>query len=1025
MRQSIGRGRKPLAALLGSSGAAALASLATPASAQEAPATEAPAVQEVVVTGSRIRSDGSKSPTPLTVVSADQLAAMGPSGLVEGVSQLPQFFASQSVAAVQTAGVGGNGWFLRGGYGNLDLRGLGINRTLTLLNGHRVISSSAFGGVDVNVIPKAMVNNVETVTGGASAAYGTDAVAGVVNFKLNRNFTGLRADVQQSITSRGDNRGLQASVSYGTKLGDRGHILLSGEFSMQDGVHTMRGRDWYKAYGVINGNVYPDVVSTSTSFNGLIYAPGTRLNAMQFLRDGSGITPFVASSVSAGTIGGRGPLAGSQSITNGGSGDYIGRDQLTIFPDADRSSIYAYADYEIADHVTVYAQYIRGQNKTFRYNEPTGSLSGTPSVARIYSGNAFLPASVQQIMTADGIESFEFRRIGGDSDFGRLSTQRDNSVMNSFAGGLTWDISGGALDGWQADLYYQYGTNKRKAYQNGLRLDRIFAALDAVTDPATGQPVCRVSLYGNSFPGCVPINLFGQGNASAAAIDYVTGYEPGQQITTPIYYADTGFARGETLSYVSGTEKVGITDLRQHQFEFSMNGTLVEGWAGPIKAAFGGSWRREAIRQVVQDPGNPAANHDTFRPVQCSDPKVTANPPPGLRNVSNADCGNSVALQYSKVSNIRGAINVTELFGETQVPLLSEAGPIRSANLHLAGRWANYTGSGGIWAYKAGLEADIADFLRLRGTWSRDVRAANLSERFDKTGGITSIDDPRTPGVIESISVTNYSGGNPRVNPEKADTWTAGAVIRPGFVPGLSLSADYYDIRVKGAIARLGSQGVFNGCVIDAAPELCALVSFDTAGQPTLIGDIFINVNQNRVRGLDVEANYTRPMNLTGGEGEAINLRLFANWLFENSQTLSNGTYIDRAGQTGIQQSDGFPYGLPKFKLTGNVTYTSGGFSFFTQARYIGSGTQENARPRDAAYNKVDSAFYLDLRLAQKVKFGTDSEVEIFGSVTNLTDRSPPVTPYYSNFYTRAIQFNSVLFDLLGRRFTVGMKFAL
>lgn len=751
MRQSIGCGRKPLATLLGSSGAAALASLATPASAQEAPATETPAVQEVVVTGSRIRSDGSRSPTPLTVVSADQLAAMGPSGLVEGVSQLPQFFASQSVAAVQTAGVGGNGWFERGGYGNLDLRGLGINRTLTLLNGHRVISSSAFGGVDVNVIPKAMIRNVETVTGGASAAYGSDAVAGVVNFTLDRKFTGLRAEAQQNITARGDNYGFQGSISFGTKLGSRGHLLLSGEYSTQNGIHTTRGRDWYKAYGVVNGGVYPDVVSTSSSFSGIIYAPGTPLNAMQFLPDGSGITPFVASKISTGTIGN----GGWQSITNGGSGDYYGRDQLTLYPDADRNSLYAYADYEIVDNVTVYAQYIRGQNKTFRYNEPTGSLNGTPSTAAIYSGNAFLPASVQQIMTANNIPSFIFRRVGSASDFGTKAIQRDDSVMNSFAGGLTWDIAGGALDGWQADLYYQYGTNKRKAYQNGLRVDRIYAALDAVTDPATGRPVCRVSLYGDSFPGCVPINLFGQGNASAAAIDYVTGYEAGQTITTPIYYADTGFARGETMTYTSGTEKVNITDLRQHQAEFAMNGTLAEGWAGPIKAAFGASWRREAIRQIVQDPANPASDHSgNFLPVMCSNPAI------GLRGVAIPDCRNTVGLQYSKVSNIRGAINVTELFGETSVPLLSDAGPIRSANLHLAGRWASYTGSGGIWAYKAGLEADIADFLRLRGTWSRDVRAANLSERFDKTGGVAVLDDPRTPGVIEALNVTRYSGGN-------------------------------------------------------------------------------------------------------------------------------------------------------------------------------------------------------------------------------------------------------------------------
>ncbi len=988
----------------------AMGAVAMPAQGQEsADEADAEAETAIVVTGSRLRTDGTQSPTPVTIVGAKELDSMAAGGLIEGVSQLPQFFGNQSVGAVQKAGEGGTGWFTRGGYGNLDLRGLGINRTLTLLNGHRVISSSAFGGVDINVFPDAVIKSVETVTGGASAAYGSDAVAGVVNFLLDKKFTGLNASIQSGVTSRGDNANWEASLTYGVKLGSRGHLLVSGEYAKAEGIHSFAGRDWYQSWGVINNVAYPNIVSANSTYNGLISSPNAALNGLQFSNSGRGVTPFVRSSIG---VGATGTPAAFQSITNGGSGDYIGRDLYTLYPDTERNSIYAYADYEIADDVTIFAQYIRGQNKTFRYNDPTGSLNGTPTTATIFADNAYLPQAVKDIMAVNNVASFTLRKVDGGADLGREIWQSDNSVMNSFAGGLTWDIKkDGFLAGWQVDLYYQYGTNTRRAYQKGLRVDRIAAAVDAVVDPATGNIVCRTSMFGNAFPGCQPINLFGQGNASKAAVDYVTGYEAGQSITTPIYYADTGFARGETISYISGEAKVNITKITQHAAEFAMNGKLVDGWAGAINLAFGASYRKESITQLVQDPSNPASDHVAGHPVLCS------GQAPGLRGVSAADCANTVGTQYSKVSNIKGSIDVKEAFAEVMVPLLADAGPIRSANLHLAGRWAEYSGSGSVWAYKAGLDVDVADFLKLRGTYSRDVRAANLSERFDKTGGAVVVDDPRTPAV-EALNVTRYSGGNPNVLPEKADTWTVGAVVRP--LPGLSLSADYYDIRIKGAIGQLGTQAVLNGCLINKDPQLCSLVTLDANSMPILIGDIFINVNENRVRGLDLEANHRMRLTMLGGD-ESLSTRIFASWLFENSETLGSGVYNDRAGQTGLQQSNGAPYGLPDFKLTGNMTYARDGFAAFVQGRYIGSGTQEN-RLGDIAANKVASAFYLDARFTQTVQFGSGKQLELFVAGTNLTDKAPPVTPYYSTFSAHAVQSNSVLFDMLGRRFTVGAR---
>ncbi|BBC74260.1 conserved hypothetical protein [Altererythrobacter sp. B11] len=1005
-------------------GASALALCigAHPAAAQDQTDTDEAAepaspAAPIVVTGSRLRSDGSQAPVPVTVVSDETLEAMGTSGLVEAVGSLPQFLGNQSVSAVQVSGVGGTGWFARGGYGNLDLRGLGINRTLTLLNGHRVVSSSAFGGVDINTFPEAAIRSVETVTGGASAAYGSDAVAGVVNFILDRDFSGLELSAQAGMTERGDNQSYEISGIFGTNIGDRGHVIVSGEFSDQDGVHNFRGRDWYRAWGVVNGTPYPNVVSANSTWDGVIFAPGTPLQGMQFLPDGSGVVPFVRSGITNALPTGAPPAA--HSITNGGSGDYLGTNPYTIFPDAKRNSIYAYADYELTDNLLFYAQFMRGQNKTFRYNDPTSSFNGTPTTATIFASNAFLPQSVRDVMAANNIQSFTLRRMGHPDDLALSNTLRDDSVMTSFAGGLTLDIAtGGLFDGWQADVYYQYGKNKRKAYQDGLRVDRVFAALDAVdegtetTGTANGNIVCRVTLYSDAFPGCQPLNLFGRGNASAAAVDYVTGYEPGVTITAPIFYADTGYARGDTQTFTTGTEKLNRTKIDQHVVELDFSGDLAEGWAGTISTAFGGSFRRESILQLVEDASNPSSDHTNGHPVACN------GEIPGLRGVSTADCVNTVGLQYSKVSNIIGSIDVYEAYGEALVPLLDGAGPIDGANLHVAGRWANYTGSGTVWAYKAGLDVDLFDFLKLRGTYSRDVRAANLSERFDKTGGAAVLDDPRIPGQ-DAINVTIFSGGNPEVDPEKADTWTAGAVIRPAALPGFSLSADYYDIKVSDAIGQLGSQNVLNGCLIDNVPELCALVTLDN-DVPVLVGDVFINVNKNRTRGLDVEANYAAPVRLFGGE-EDVSARVFASWLFEASRTLSTGAYIDRAGQTGIQQVDGIPYALPDFRATGSLTYRQGPVRTFLQGRYIASGTQENGLA-DTALNHVDSAFYLDARVTYEMELGSRAATELFVAITNLTDQDPPITPYYSVFGGHSFQTNSTLFDLLGRRFTIGVK---
>jgi outer membrane receptor protein involved in Fe transport len=269
----------------------------------------------IYVTGSRIRTDGMQAPVPLTVVTADEVETLSPGALISGVSQLPQFYGNQTPNS--------GAFFTRAGYGSLNLRGLGVNRTLTLLNGRRMPSTSAFGGVDINLFPEAMLRTVETTTGGASAAYGSDAVAGVVNFILNTDFTGLEINGQAGVTNRNDGGNQEISVAYGMSFaGGRGHVLASGEYYEQSGIHTYEGRNWYQGWGSYGGGTAanpfrfaPHMISNNATFDGLISSTSALINGWRFNPDGT-VGPGVTGSISQGAVGTSGARMAGNNIPN-------------------------------------------------------------------------------------------------------------------------------------------------------------------------------------------------------------------------------------------------------------------------------------------------------------------------------------------------------------------------------------------------------------------------------------------------------------------------------------------------------------------------------------------------------------------------------------------------------------------------------------------------------------------------------------------------------------------------------------
>jgi iron complex outermembrane recepter protein len=996
-------------------------SISTTAQAQT-PAGEG-AVDEVVVTGSRLVNTGMRAPTPVTTVTAQEILALSPTTLISALSQLPQFYGN-------TTNDNRTNFFASPGSGNLNLRGLntgGSGRTLTLLDGRRVVPANGFGSVDINILPQGLVKRIETVTGGASAAYGTDAVAGAVNFILDTDYTGVQLSAQAGATTRSDHANMQYSAAWGSKIGQRAHVLLSAEYYRASGVDRMSDRDWYQGYSLINNPstdpstprllMRPNVVSAIATFGGLINAgvPTTSALFRRYFRSDGTLAPFVL---------GEGTAAQAHSITNGGSGDDVTANLTPLAPSARRGSAFAYLEYDATPNLQLYAQGLAGLS-TVDQPDHGGRFAGVAGIdtrITIFRENAFLPAAVRQIMVNENLASFQMNIVGDREGLGRDSHVKQDNRTYSGTVGFKWDVTrAGLFNGWTVDGYAQYGTADNKGYQQGILLDRMMAAVDAVVDPATGRTVCRAALVNPAKWGaCVPINLFGRGAPSDAAIAYVNAFTPGQQINSPLYFQPDGYESGETVSFTSGLGKVYNTKTVQKVAELSAGGKVFDGWAGPVAAAVGVAYRKESINQIVYDPSNPSSDPNIF----------PAAGDPALRAVPSNIATRSSMIQNSTVANVHGAYVVKEAFTEVQAPLLADLPGIQRLNFAGSARYATYTGSGGVWSWKLGLEWQVYNDLRLRGTVSRDIRAATLLERFNQTGGVGSVTrDPRFPND-GAQSFSTRAGGNPELDPETSKTFTYGAVYQPGWLPGFSASVDYWDIDIAGAIGSLGFQRIVDDCFASPSSSVCGLVTRDAAGRLAQVRNITQNIAASAGRGVDVEVGYRRPINLFRKGGENLSARVFWSHLMENSTTTDRAnptTYFDSAGQLGVANGAG---NLPKDSVTATLAYDVGGLNLSLTGRYIGSGVNNarfnlpGVRP-DLADNSVPAVAYLNLSASYRFDMGSRGKLEVFGNVQNLFDKDPPIIPavFDSTLGQTSNQINSTLYDLLGRRFNVGLRY--
>ncbi|PHQ64093.1 MAG: hypothetical protein COC10_02630 [Sphingobium sp.] len=538
--------RHHLALLAGSS----LLSLSGIAQAQDSapqkprpPANEAsaPSIADIVVTGSRVVKNGDSSPSPVTVIQTSDLLSTQPgANLADALNVLPVFAGSRGAGSNPSTGGSASGG--NGSANQLNLRNMGITRTLVLMDGLRIPPTLFNGAVDVDLVPQMLVQRVDVVTGGVSAVYGSDAVSGVVNYILNRNFNGLKLEASSGISEYGDARQIDAGIAWGTELGDRAHVEASYQYHDGSGILRRSDREWMNLVGVAGAGTESNPFQLHSNLRQKDYPAGGIITtgplAGQVFKSNGVLSPFV-----------NGTSTGTSALQVGGDG---GSWDSSLLQPLRSHQLFARLDYDVSDTVRAYVQFAG----TFKRNENYAEYVRLNNVT-LTSDNPFLSPEIQSALSAGG-STFRYRNT-----FSEGEDRRQHAISNSDQWVATAGLAGklGSFD-WGVD--YVHGRAKLKTtVENNLNQQHLAAALDAVMSPATGQIVCQASLANPAAYGdCVPLNPFGPTAAGAASLDYIYG----------------------TTHYNAVTV---MDDISGH-----VAGSPFDTWAGPLNVALSAEWRK-------------------------------------------------------------------------------------------------------------------------------------------------------------------------------------------------------------------------------------------------------------------------------------------------------------------------------------------------------------------------------------------------------------------------------------------------
>ncbi|MBO9499532.1 MAG: TonB-dependent receptor [Novosphingobium sp.] len=948
----------------------------------------------LIVTGSRITASGFTAPTPTTVIGEEQILQNAQPNVFNTIAQLPSLQGSTGAATGTFSTSSG-----QQGLSSFSLRGLQPIRTLTLLDGQRVVGANVTGVPDISMFPQLLVKRVDVVNGGASASYGSDAVGGVVNFITDTHFEGFKGNVLGSITRYGDDKTALVQAAYGTALLDnRLHLVVSGEYDHEGGVgpgnfgiDLAGSRDWHRASTLLNTGstaagapqyIYTDYAQAyQYAKYGLIN--NGPLQGIAFDQNG---TPFNFNFGSNGVPAHNIPSNNSSgNVTNCyvGNGFCVGGDLsgavgsgASLKSSLERINGYGRVGYDIAENSELYFTANVAQVKT--HNQPSPGYNRASLT--VQCANPFLPQLVRdRCATAPGgpITQFGFGSSNGAFPSPQVYTDRK---QYRFVGGLKGRFGVGERD-WSYDVYYEHGLTRSFIHVDDIVLqNRYVAATNAVV--LNGAIVCADA--GARALGCQPINIFGGFTPSKAALDYIMPQAgPFQN-----------------------------TKLTQDVASINFSGQPFDLWAGPVSVAFGGEYRKE-FYTVNADPYGAG--------VSSLSPNSAAYPADALLNSSQGS--NWAAGNYK---NGTGKYDVYEGFVEVDLPLW-KSDAMGRANLNGAGRVTHYSTSGTIWAWKVGGTWDTPlDGFRLRAVTSRDVRAPNLSELF-AAPTVTTLPNfnnpfPATPGgpPIGSVQAFQNTIGNPNLKPETARNTEVGAALsRPSWLPGLSLSVDYYNIKLSGVISSLSAQQIVQFC-FEKKQEFCGGFKLDGAQGTNFINVQPFNLASWKTSGIDIEASYQwqQPLGLPG----SFTIRALGTHIIH---------FLVDAGIAGVdvvEQAGANNGNTPKWKWLAVQTYDSGRFTLTAQERWFSDGNFGNqyvvcqsqcpvstTNHPTINFNTMKGAFYFDVGAS----FNIIDNLTIYGKVDNVFDHDPAPAPQTNT----GLDVNPALYDTLGRTYRAGIRF--
>lgn len=975
------------------SAGAAFAQDATPAPGDDTGTTQ---VSDIVVTGSRIARRDYSSNSPLTSVTSETIENTGQVTVEKALTQMPQFSGAQGQSTA-----GSSSTSLNGGQAYASLRGLGSKRTLLLLDGKRLQPSNPDGSVDLNIIPEALIGNVEVITGGASTAYGSDATAGVVNFILKRDVQGVTVASQYGISDYGDGESFRLSVTAGERFADdRGRAVISLDYSMRD-VAYQNKRDYYftrnrqSNTAIISqgaawfGSNRPTLEAVNDIFVG-DYGLNPVLGADGFY---NGQIGFNTGDDSLFNLGGASPVMNFKDpetdnhfLNAAGTNMLWGWNKGRIQNENERYSLFSRVDYQLTPNIDFYLQGSLTSYESEGTFNPT--LAGLAYALSAPVTNPYISNDFAHILASRPNPTADFA-LWKDLDFAGERLQSYAYNVSQFIGGLTGQV------GYKDWTWEAYASVSKADFENkqsgGVSRSAITRLLYS---PTGGSEFCAGGF-----------NPFGNHDPSPECVNYMV--------------------RGTT----------NTNELTQRMAEASVQGGLFELPAGEVRFAAGIGYRY---------------NHFDFRPDSALDQ------PDGTSDI----------LGYSELRASSGNVESTEYFAEFLVPLLKDLPFIQSLEMDLGYRFSDYSSVGGVHAYKADVNWQINDIVRIRGGYNRAVRAPSVGELYSPISAATvDIGNPSAANTngdpcdvrssfrqgpngqkvadlcvalgVPSALIDSYqfgaaqvfalTGGNPDLQEETADTYSFGTVLQPTFhspwLSNISASIDWYQIKVADAVGTLGVGNAIRYCFNDGGNNpnfdpnnyYCTLQDRNTNdGYMVNPRQPLLNLGQFNVTGIDVQLDWRLHLADVGlAEAGSISIGSAISYLdsFE-IQALPGAPTFDYAGTWGTAIEANAGQAHPEWKASTSLTYSRDTWNVGLRWRHM-SEMMNSARvtsPKSTtrgvdAYDVFDMNARIDLPWETSVRF----------TVTNLFNEAPPQVGDIRGTY------DAQNYDTLGRYYSLAV----